>query len=46
MKFVVKRVVAVDSKEREESTGKCSERLAWGCLVIAETPGDFIKAPD
>lgn len=24
MKFVMKKIVAVDSKEREESTGKCS----------------------
>lgn len=42
----MKRVVAVDSEEWEESTGKCSEQLVWSCLVIAETPGDFIKAAD
>lgn len=46
MKFVMKRVVAVDSEEREESTGKHSEPPVQGCLVIAETPGDFIKAPE
>lgn len=46
MTFIMKRVVAVDSEEREESTGKCSEWPVWGCLVIAETPGDFIKVPD
>jgi len=46
LKFVLKRVVAVDSEEREESTGTCSERPAWACLVTAETPGDFMKAPD
>lgn len=39
-------VVAVDSLEREESKGKCSEWPVWGCLVIAETPDDFIKATD
>lgn len=46
MKFVMKRVVAVDSQEREESTGKRSELLLWGCSVIAEAPGDFLEAPD